>query len=107
MALNQKKRLAKLLAKIIFTWDNLSLIKKVMLVFAPVFFCFFLIVGLITERILVAQIVKNMEESIRILTIDEAKDIDDHFKRLEALGYKSAKIIQKWINNSPAVDPKV
>lgn len=106
MALNQKKRLAKLLAKIIFTWDNLSLIKKVMLVFAPVFFCFFLIVGLITERILVAQIVKNMEESIRILTIDEAKDIDDHFKRLEALGYKSAKIIQKWINNSPAVDPK-
>ena len=75
--------------------------------FAPVFFCFFLIVGLITERILVAQIVRNMEESIRILTIDEAKDIDEHFKRLEALGYKSAKIIQKWVNNSPAVNPEV
>ncbi|MGD8611853.1 MAG: HAMP domain-containing protein, partial [Desulfobacterales bacterium] len=75
-----------------------------MFVFAPVFFCFFLIVGLITETILVAQIAENMEESIRILTIDEAKDIDEHFKRLEALGYKSAKIIQKWINNSPAVN---
>lgn len=66
--------------------------------FAPVFFCFFLIVGLIAERILVAQIVENMEESIRILTIDEAKDIDEHFKRLEALGYKSAKIIKKWVD---------
>jgi PAS domain S-box-containing protein len=106
MALNQKKRLPNSLAKIILQWDNLSLIHKVMFVFAPVFFCFFLIVGLITERILVAQIVKNMEESIRILTIDEAKDIDEHFKRLEALGYKSAKIIQKWIRNSPAVNPE-
>ncbi len=67
--------------------------------FAPVFFCFFLIVGLIAERILEAQIVENMEESISILTIDEAKDIDDHFKRLEALGQKSEKIIRKWLHS--------
>jgi PAS domain S-box-containing protein len=76
-----------------------------MFVIAPIFFCFFLIVGLIAERIIVAQIVENMEKSIRILTIDEAKDIDEHFKRLEDLGYKSAKIIQKWISNSPAPKP--
>jgi hypothetical protein len=72
MALNQKKLWQIFLHEITFVWGNLSLIQKVMFVFAPVFFCFFLIVGLIAERILVAQIVENMEESISILTIDEA-----------------------------------
>jgi hypothetical protein len=80
MALNQKKPWQNFLLKIAFTWGNLSLIQKVIYVFAPVFFCFFLVVGLIAERILVAQIVKNMEESISILTIDEAKDISDGWK---------------------------
>ncbi|MEJ2728394.1 MAG: hypothetical protein P8185_07780, partial [Deltaproteobacteria bacterium] len=45
------------------------------------------------------QIVENMEESISILTIDEANDIDEHFRRLEALGKKSAKIIPKWLDS--------
>ncbi len=94
----QEKIFWSLLPKIASVWGNLSLIQKVISVFAPVFFCFFLIVGLIAERILAAQIVENMEKSIRILTIDEAKDIDEHFRRLEALGYKSAKIIQRWLD---------
>lgn len=99
MALNQKKLWRNFLHKITGAWGNLSLIQKVIYVFAPVFFCFFLIVGLIAERILVAQIVENMEESISILTIDEARDIDEHFKRLEALGRKSGKIIRKWLHS--------
>lgn len=107
MALNQKKIWQNILLKIAFAWGKLSLIQKVFYVFAPVFFCFFLIVGLITERILVAQIVKNMEESISILTTDEAKDIDEHFRRLEDLGRKSEKIIRKWLHSPLKSNDKI
>jgi len=93
-----KKLFQGFLTKIATGWSNMSLIQKVISVFAPVFFCFFLIVGLVAEKILAAQIVENMEKSIRILTIDEAKDIDEHFRQREALGYKSAKIIRRWLD---------
>lgn len=99
MSLNQKELWQNWLHRIIFMWSNLNLIQKVIYVFAPVFFCFFLIVGLIAEKILVAQIVENVEESISILAIDEAKDIDEHFKRLEALGQKSGIIIRRWLQS--------
>ena len=99
MKLNQHRFWQTFPHKITFAWGNLSLIQKVIFVFAPVFFFFFLIVGFIAEAIITEQIVENMEESIRILTIDEANDIDEHFKRLEALGKRSAKIIQKWLDS--------
>ena len=83
--------------KITSLWGKLNLIQKVIYVFAPVFFCFFLMVGFIAEGILSDQIIKNMEESISILTVDKAKDIDEYLNRLEALGHKSEKIIQSWI----------
>ena len=85
--------------KIGFVWGRLNLIQKVIYAVAPVFLCFFLVIGLVAERILEIQILENMEESISILTIDEAKDIDEHFKWLEALGQKSEKIIQKWLQS--------
>jgi PAS domain S-box-containing protein len=80
---------------------GLSLTRKLILVITPVFICFFLIVGYITERVLASQIINNMQEAVSVLVEDEARDIDAHFKRLEALGGKSAGMVRKWLQRRP------
>jgi PAS domain S-box-containing protein len=90
-----------IMQKVPSTAGGLSLIRKVIFVIIPVFICFFLIVGHLTERVLASQIVKNMEAAVSVLVEDEAKDIDAHFKRLEALGGKSAGMVRKWLKRRP------
>jgi hypothetical protein len=90
-----------IMQKVPRTAGGLSLTRKVILLIIPVFICFFLIVGYITERVLGNQIINNMEEAVSVLAVDEAKDIDAHFKRLEALGNKSANMVRKWLKQRP------
>jgi hypothetical protein len=87
--------------KIPRTIAALNLTRKAIFAITPVFICFFLIIGYLTERVLRSQIINNMEEAVSVLVEDEAKDIDVHFKRLEGLGRKSKAMIHKWLENKP------
>ena len=80
---------------------GLSLTRKVISFITPVFICFFLIVGYITEGVLESQIINNMEDAVSVLTEDETKHIDAQFKRLEALARKSAAMVCQWIERNP------
>jgi PAS domain S-box-containing protein len=90
-----------IMQKVLLTVAGKSLTRKAISVFTPVFICFFLIVGYITDRVLRSQIINNMKEAVSVLVVDEAKDIDVHFKRLEALGSKSAGMVRKWLKRRP------
>ena len=85
---------------------EMSLTWKLMAAVTLVFTCFFIITGYITERFLQNQIISNMKESVSVLVEDEAKDIDIHFRRLEALGSKSAGMVKKWLKHRPGPPDK-
>jgi len=83
---------------------RLNLIQKLMCLFAILFLMFFLLTGFITQRIIEKQIVSNMETSFSVLIKDRAKSIEEHFRRLENLGKRSAHIIEKWLLRIPSED---
>ena len=80
-------------------WRRSNLTQKIIFGVAPVFLCFFIIVGIIGERLLVKQILKNMESSINLFEINEVQYIEDHFKKLKELGLESERTIRKWIQS--------
>jgi len=80
-------------------WGEANLIQKIIYGIAPVFLCFFIVIGVAGEKIIANQIIQNIESSINLFAIGEVRNIQNHFKNLENLGLESERIIRKWITN--------
>jgi PAS domain S-box-containing protein len=79
---------------------KLNLIQKTILFLAVVLIPFFIFLGYTTQRLLENQVINNADEVICGLTISEARDIDNHFKRLEALGENSVIFAKRYLFNN-------
>jgi signal transduction histidine kinase len=84
-------------------WIRLNLVRKLMCIFAGVFLFFFVLIGILTGRILEQQIVKNMENSVSVLTRDQVTGIEERFRGLETDGRRSADTIAQWLNHEPSL----
>ncbi len=78
-----------------------KLIHKIICVFAAVFIIFFLLTGIIAQKTLEHQVNVNAEEYVATLINDEGIDIDNYFKKLEALGQRSVNFIKKTLKHEP------
>jgi PAS domain S-box-containing protein len=99
MGLNMFKFCKRYQRRIALFWGEANLIQKIIYGIAPVFLCFFIVIGVAGEKIIANQIIQNMESSINLFAIGEVRNIQNHFKNLENLGLESERIIRKWITN--------
>lgn len=63
----------------------------------PVFFLFLILIGNMSEKLLMDQVLQNTDEFLFTLSKREALEIDKYFSRIEKLGNKSAGEIGNWI----------
>jgi two-component system, cell cycle sensor histidine kinase and response regulator CckA len=84
-------------------WIRLNLVQKLVCIFAAVFLIFFVLTGILTDRILDRQLIENMENSVSVLTEDQVSDIEVLFRRLETGGQRSADAVARWLNHKPTL----
>lgn len=73
---------------------------KIILISAPVFILFLVLVGKFSEKLLENQILESADELLLTMSRHEAARIDAYFKRIEDLGHQSADVLKDWLIKS-------
>ena len=60
-----------------------NLVSKIILIFAPIFLVFFIVIGVLTKNMLERQIFKNTDEILNALIIAESDQINKHFRTIK------------------------
>lgn len=76
---------------------KLNLAAKIIIISAPVFFLFLILIGSMSEKLLMDQIIHNADHLLMTMSKQEATEIDRYFKQIEDLGIKSSEVLKDWI----------
>jgi len=74
---------------------NLNLAQKIIINLTIVLFPLFLLTGFVMQRIFEDQVIRNAENYIEIIAIEETKQINDYMMARKQIGIKSAEFIAK------------